>query len=63
MPSVRNSVPMSKITTEDLARYLESHPIEAIVSLIDIEEVEDPIIRIILHTLDHSIARLREELN
>jgi hypothetical protein len=54
---------MSKITVEDLARYVESHPIEAVVALIDIEEVEDPIIRTILHTLDHSISRLREELN
>lgn len=50
-------------TSPQLSKLLNECGIEETLKTIDINEIDDHIIKIILTTIEHSIERLREELN
>jgi hypothetical protein len=48
---------------QKLSQLIDEVGIEIALETIDINDVDDPTVKVILRTIKYSIARLREELN
>lgn len=53
---------MATISLKQLQSHLDKCGIESTLAIIDIEKIDDHVIKTILRTIEHSIDRLHEEL-